>query len=117
MQTFMVFLVILKYGYNFFFIWYFQVVCLLILVADIVVDALYLSPVAFNSLPLRIAPYIRVIFLILNIRYFAIKPISPLFFKLNSGGIKICQIELNNFDLVYRNSFCDYSTILSGYAQ
>ncbi|XP_048327479.1 two pore calcium channel protein 1 isoform X2 [Ziziphus jujuba] len=46
----------------------FKVVCLLILVADIVVDALYLSPVAFNSLPLRIAPYIRVIFFILNTR-------------------------------------------------
>ncbi|XP_062106013.1 two pore calcium channel protein 1 [Humulus lupulus] len=47
---------------------YFKVICLLILVADLLVYALYLSPVGVNSLPLRIAPYIRVIFFILNIR-------------------------------------------------
>ncbi|XP_038694433.1 two pore calcium channel protein 1 isoform X2 [Tripterygium wilfordii] len=41
---------------------------LLILVADLVVYGLYLSPVAFDSLPFRIAPYIRVIFFVLNIR-------------------------------------------------
>ncbi|KAJ4729809.1 Two pore calcium channel protein 1 [Melia azedarach] len=45
-----------------------KVICLLILVADFLVYALYLSPVAFDFLPLRIAPYIRVIFFILNIR-------------------------------------------------
>ncbi|GAV70418.1 Ion_trans domain-containing protein/EF_hand_5 domain-containing protein [Cephalotus follicularis] len=45
-----------------------KVVCLLILVADLVIYALYLSPVEFNSLPLRIAPYIRVVLFILNFR-------------------------------------------------
>ncbi|KAL5571175.1 hypothetical protein UlMin_020772 [Ulmus minor] len=45
-----------------------KVVCLLILVADLLVYALYLSPVAFYYLPFRIAPYIRVVFLILSIR-------------------------------------------------
>ncbi|KAJ0879208.1 putative EF-hand domain, Ion transport domain, EF-hand domain pair protein [Helianthus annuus] len=44
------------------------VIALLILTADLVVDILYLSPVAIYSLPLRIAPYIRVVFFILNIR-------------------------------------------------
>ncbi|BFG25248.1 hypothetical protein CerSpe_115220 [Prunus speciosa] len=46
----------------------FKVMCLLLLVADLVVYVLYLSPTAFDSLPLRIAPYIRVIFFILNFR-------------------------------------------------
>ncbi|XP_009357873.2 two pore calcium channel protein 1 isoform X1 [Pyrus x bretschneideri] len=46
----------------------FKVTCLLILVADMLVYALYLSSVAFDSLPFRIAPYIRVIFFILNFR-------------------------------------------------
>ncbi|KAL7215999.1 hypothetical protein ACSBR1_028029 [Camellia fascicularis] len=45
-----------------------KVIFLLILVADLIVYALYLSPVAFYSLPLRIAPYIRVVFFILNVR-------------------------------------------------
>ncbi|GMP54562.1 hypothetical protein CsSME_00019699 [Camellia sinensis var. sinensis] len=45
-----------------------KVIFILILVADLLVYALYLSPVAFYSLPLRIAPYIRVVFFILNIR-------------------------------------------------
>ncbi|KAJ0051831.1 hypothetical protein Pint_02248 [Pistacia integerrima] len=45
-----------------------KVTCLLILVADLLVYVLYLSPVAFDSLPLRIAPYIRVAFFTLNIR-------------------------------------------------
>ncbi|GJW79281.1 two pore calcium channel protein 1 isoform X2 [Tanacetum coccineum] len=45
-----------------------KLVSLLILAADLVVDILYLSPVAVYSLPLRIAPYIRVVFFILNIR-------------------------------------------------
>ncbi|XP_031253389.1 two pore calcium channel protein 1 [Pistacia vera] len=45
-----------------------KVMCLLILVADLLVYVLYLSPVAFDSLPLRIAPYIRVAFFTLNIR-------------------------------------------------
>ncbi|KAM7495113.1 hypothetical protein LguiB_029722 [Lonicera macranthoides] len=45
-----------------------KVIFLLILVADILVYILYLSPVAFYSLPFRIAPYIRVVFFILNIR-------------------------------------------------
>lgn len=47
----------------------FQVMGLLLLVADLMVYVLYLSPTAFDSLPLRIAPYIRVIFFILNFRY------------------------------------------------
>ncbi|XVF01995.1 hypothetical protein REPUB_Repub04eG0138100 [Reevesia pubescens] len=45
-----------------------KVICLLILVADLLVYALYLSPVALTSLPLRVAPYVRVIIFILNIR-------------------------------------------------
>ncbi|CAK9138715.1 unnamed protein product [Ilex paraguariensis] len=45
------------------------VIFLLILAADILVYILYLSPVAFYSLPLRIAPYMRVVFFILNIRF------------------------------------------------
>lgn len=45
-----------------------KVLCLLILVADVLVYGLYLSPIAFDFLPLRIAPYIRVVFFILNIR-------------------------------------------------
>lgn len=45
-----------------------KVIFLSILVADLVVYAFYLSPVAFSSLPFRIAPYIRVVFFILNIR-------------------------------------------------
>ncbi|KAK9078756.1 hypothetical protein SSX86_002814 [Deinandra increscens subsp. villosa] len=45
-----------------------KVISLLILIADLVVDILYLSPVAIYSLPLRIAPYARVLFFILNIR-------------------------------------------------
>lgn len=44
-----------------------KVILLLILIVDLVVYALYLSPVAFYSLPFRIAPYIRVMFFILNI--------------------------------------------------
>ncbi|CAI9280053.1 unnamed protein product [Lactuca saligna] len=45
-----------------------KIISLLILVADLIVDILYLSPVAIYSLPLRIAPYIRVVIFILNIR-------------------------------------------------
>lgn len=37
--------------------------------ADMLVYALYISPVAFGSLPFRIAPYVRVVLFILNIRY------------------------------------------------
>ncbi|RDX82019.1 Two pore calcium channel protein 1, partial [Mucuna pruriens] len=37
-----------------------KVFCLLVLVADMLVYALYLSPLAFDFLPFRIAPYIRV---------------------------------------------------------
>ncbi|XP_071904965.1 two pore calcium channel protein 1B isoform X4 [Coffea arabica] len=46
----------------------YEVLLLLIMVADILVYVLYLSPVAFNSLPFRIAPYVRVVFFILSIR-------------------------------------------------
>ncbi|KAK1405337.1 Two-pore calcium channel [Heracleum sosnowskyi] len=45
-----------------------KIIFLLILVADIFIFVLYLSPVAFYSLPFRLAPYIRVAFFILNIR-------------------------------------------------
>ncbi|KAF5481288.1 hypothetical protein F2P56_001953 [Juglans regia] len=45
-----------------------KVACLLILVADILVYALYLSPKAYDFLPFRIAPYIRVVFFMLNFR-------------------------------------------------
>nr|KJB31683.1 hypothetical protein B456_005G201400 [Gossypium raimondii] len=45
-----------------------KVICLLILVADLLVYTLYLSPVAMNSLPFRVAPYVRVILFILSIR-------------------------------------------------
>lgn len=47
----------------------FQVICLCILVVDLVAYAIYASPVAFNFLPFRIAPYIRVVLFILYIRY------------------------------------------------
>ncbi|KAK0590419.1 hypothetical protein LWI29_026814 [Acer saccharum] len=46
-----------------------KVICLLILVADLLVYGLYLSPVAFAFLPLRIAPYVRVVIFTLNIRH------------------------------------------------
>ncbi|CAI0549730.1 unnamed protein product [Linum tenue] len=49
----------------------YEVVCLAILVADLLVYGLYLSPVAFSVLPVRIAPYIRVVFLILSISWVA----------------------------------------------
>ncbi|XP_021850725.2 two pore calcium channel protein 1A [Spinacia oleracea] len=45
-----------------------QVILLIVLAADILIYGLYLSPLAFNSLPFRIAPYIRVFFFILYIR-------------------------------------------------
>ncbi|KAM7272062.1 hypothetical protein ACFE04_031276 [Oxalis oulophora] len=45
-----------------------KVLSLAILVADLVVYSLYLSPVAESFLPFRIAPYIRVVFFILHIR-------------------------------------------------
>ncbi|KAF7850532.1 hypothetical protein BT93_L5417 [Corymbia citriodora subsp. variegata] len=46
-----------------------KVVGLLLLVADLIAYALYLSPaVALNYLPFRAAPYVRVVFFIMNIR-------------------------------------------------
>ncbi|OMO99562.1 hypothetical protein CCACVL1_03733, partial [Corchorus capsularis] len=45
-----------------------KVICLVILVADLLVYALYLSPVALTSLPLRVAPYVRVVLFILSIK-------------------------------------------------
>ncbi|XP_010689009.1 two pore calcium channel protein 1A [Beta vulgaris subsp. vulgaris] len=45
-----------------------QVFLLIVLAADIIIFALYLSPLAFSFLPFRIAPYIRVLFFILYIR-------------------------------------------------
>ncbi|OIW15533.1 hypothetical protein TanjilG_16139 [Lupinus angustifolius] len=45
-----------------------EVFCLLVLVADMLVYALYSSPLAFDSLPFRIAPYIRVVLFVLNVR-------------------------------------------------
>ncbi|KAK4749796.1 hypothetical protein SAY87_027245 [Trapa incisa] len=45
-----------------------KVVCLLILIVDLVAFAICISPVAFDSLPFRVAPYIRVVLFILNIR-------------------------------------------------
>ncbi|CAA3015963.1 two pore calcium channel 1A [Olea europaea subsp. europaea] len=45
-----------------------KVLLLLILAADLLVYIIYLSPVAFYTLPFRIAPYIRVALFILNIR-------------------------------------------------
>lgn len=45
-----------------------KVIFLLILVVDVLLYALFLSPVGMYTLPFRVAPYIRVIFLILNIR-------------------------------------------------
>lgn len=45
-----------------------KVILLSILVADLLVYVLYLSPLAFYYLPFRLAPYIRVILCILNIR-------------------------------------------------
>ncbi|XP_050205536.1 two pore calcium channel protein 1 [Mercurialis annua] len=45
-----------------------KVICLSILIADLLVYTLYLSPVAVEYLPARIAPYIRVFLFILYIR-------------------------------------------------
>ncbi|KAI3928183.1 hypothetical protein MKW98_023784 [Papaver atlanticum] len=45
-----------------------KVVFLLFLAADLMVYILFLSPLPVNNLPLRIAPYIRVFFVILNSR-------------------------------------------------
>ncbi|XP_031474230.1 two pore calcium channel protein 1A [Nymphaea colorata] len=45
-----------------------KVVFLFILIADLVVDVLYVTPGPVMSLPLRIAPYARVIIVILNVR-------------------------------------------------
>ncbi|KAL8151078.1 hypothetical protein V2J09_020886 [Rumex salicifolius] len=45
-----------------------KVILLLILVADLLVYIVYLSPVASYYLPFRIAPYVRVVFFVLNIR-------------------------------------------------
>eukprot|EP00262_Sarcandra_glabra_P018178 TRINITY_DN6452_c0_g1_i1.p1 TRINITY_DN6452_c0_g1~~TRINITY_DN6452_c0_g1_i1.p1 ORF type:complete len:795 (-),score=91.24 TRINITY_DN6452_c0_g1_i1:415-2649(-) len=45
-----------------------KVIFLLILLGDILVYTLYLSPVPISSIPWRIAPYIRVAFVVLNIR-------------------------------------------------
>ncbi|XP_004487279.1 two pore calcium channel protein 1 isoform X2 [Cicer arietinum] len=42
--------------------------CLLVIIADMLVYALYMSPLAFDYLPFRIAPYVRVILFVLNIR-------------------------------------------------
>jgi two pore calcium channel protein len=42
--------------------------CLLVILADMLAYALYMSPVGFNFLPFRIAPYIRVVLFVLNIR-------------------------------------------------
>ncbi|KAI8551665.1 hypothetical protein RHMOL_Rhmol06G0203600 [Rhododendron molle] len=45
-----------------------KVISLLILVADLLVDVLYVSPVTDFNLPFRVAPYIRVVVFILSIR-------------------------------------------------
>lgn len=45
-----------------------KVACVVVLIVDVLVDILYLSPVAFDFLPFRIAPYVRVIIFILSIR-------------------------------------------------
>ncbi|XP_011086365.1 two pore calcium channel protein 1A [Sesamum indicum] len=45
-----------------------KVLLLLILIIDLSIYAIYLSPVVFYTLPFRIAPYIRVVFFVLNIR-------------------------------------------------
>ncbi|KAJ1434547.1 Voltage-dependent channel domain superfamily [Sesbania bispinosa] len=46
----------------------YEAFCILILVADMLVYALYMSSLAFDFLPFRIAPYIRVVLFVLNIR-------------------------------------------------
>ncbi|KAH1222592.1 Two pore calcium channel protein 1 [Glycine max] len=46
----------------------YEVFSLLVLVADVMLYALFLSPLAFDFLPFRIAPYIRVVLFVLNIR-------------------------------------------------
>ncbi|CAA0819904.1 Two pore calcium channel protein 1 [Striga hermonthica] len=45
-----------------------KVLLLIVLALDLSVYAIYVSPVAFYTLPFRIAPYIRVVFFVLNIR-------------------------------------------------
>ncbi|XP_027344097.1 two pore calcium channel protein 1 isoform X2 [Abrus precatorius] len=45
-----------------------KVFCLLVLVVDVLLYVFYLSPLAFDFLPFRIAPYVRVVLFVLNIR-------------------------------------------------
>ncbi|ESQ38037.1 hypothetical protein EUTSA_v10029480mg [Eutrema salsugineum] len=45
-----------------------KVACVVVLFADVVMDFLFLSPLAFDFLPFRIAPYVRVVVFILSIR-------------------------------------------------
>ncbi|KAL0712072.1 hypothetical protein Bca4012_019050 [Brassica carinata] len=45
-----------------------KVACVVVLIVDVLVDFLYLSPLAFDFLPFRVAPYVRVIIFILSIR-------------------------------------------------
>ncbi|KAL6561513.1 mitochondrial thiamine pyrophosphate transporter [Orobanche minor] len=45
-----------------------KVLLLLVLALDLSFYATYVSPVAFYTLPFRVAPYIRVVFFVLNIR-------------------------------------------------
>ncbi|KAJ7948316.1 Two pore calcium channel protein 1 [Quillaja saponaria] len=45
-----------------------KVCCLVLLIADILVYAVFISPMAFYALLFRIAPYIRVVLFIVNIR-------------------------------------------------
>ncbi|XP_010556839.1 PREDICTED: two pore calcium channel protein 1-like [Tarenaya hassleriana] len=45
-----------------------KVACAVVLAVDVLVDFLYLSPLAFDFLPFRIAPYVRVLIFILSIR-------------------------------------------------
>ncbi|KAL5715510.1 mitochondrial thiamine pyrophosphate transporter [Ranunculus cassubicifolius] len=45
-----------------------KIICLFILIADLLVYALYLSPVGIYNLPVRIAPYVRIVFFTFNLR-------------------------------------------------
>ncbi|KAL3821471.1 hypothetical protein ACJIZ3_007376 [Penstemon smallii] len=46
----------------------FKVLLLLVVIVDLSVYIIYISPVAFYTLPFRIAPYMRVVYFALNIR-------------------------------------------------
>ncbi|KAB5530092.1 hypothetical protein DKX38_020173 [Salix brachista] len=80
-----------------------KVIFLCILVVDLVAYAIYASPVAFNFLPFRIAPYIRVVFLILYMRIFLYKAASLMNARGNPRDLQTSIIILGGMLKTYVN--------------